>query len=89
MGELIYIREFRAARRPGRVHNREHLERAVAILKDNLAATAEQLREAAPAEQSELLDRVEKLAAMIRYGYRMLGEPGGASSGDPVIHGLR
>ncbi len=74
MAEIIYLREIQAARRRGRVAQRESLERAVAILKENLAAVAEQLRDAPPAEQSELLDRVEKLAAMIRYGRRMLGE---------------
>jgi hypothetical protein len=74
MAEIIYLREIQQERRRVRVTQRQSLERAVAILIDNLAAVAEQLREAPPAEQSELLDRVEKLTAMIRYGRRMLGE---------------
>ncbi len=41
-------------------------------MRDNLAAVAEQIRSATEAEQSELLDRVEKLVALIRYGMNML-----------------
>ena len=74
MADVIYLREFQAARRRGRIAQRESLEQAVQLLKENLAAVAEQLKDAAPSEQSELLDRVEKLAALIRYGRRMLGE---------------
>jgi hypothetical protein len=74
MAEIIYLREIQEERRRGRVTQRQSLERAVAILIENLAAVADQLRDSPPAEQSELLDRVEKLTAMIRYGRRMLGE---------------
>ncbi len=74
MAEIIYLREFRGERRRIRVAQRENLERAVQLLAENLADAAEQLAAAAPSEQSELLDRVEKLAALIRYGRRMLGE---------------
>ena len=45
---------------------REHLERAVKILKASLAATANMPVDAPPADQDELLSRVERLSAMIR-----------------------
>ncbi len=74
MAEIIYLREIRAERRRGRVADRENLERAVQLLMENLADVAAQLAAAPAAEQAELLDRVEKLTALIRYGRRMLGE---------------
>jgi hypothetical protein len=74
MGEVIHLREIRRARRPRRVKNREEIARAVEIFKDNLAAVVEELRAAPSIEQSELLDRAEKLIALIRYGRLMLGE---------------
>ncbi len=81
MGELIYLREILNQRElaKGRARDRESLERAVEILKQNLQATADQIAGAAAAEQPELLERAERLIAMIRYGLRMLGddvEPG-------------
>ena len=86
MGEVIYLREFekareRAVRRPS---THRDLDTAVAIMRDSLAAVADRLRCAPPHEQPELLDRVEKLAAMIRYGMHMLGatlESGGSAAG--------
>jgi hypothetical protein len=74
MAEIIYLREIQAERRRGRIAQRESLERAVQLLRENLADIAAQLAVAPAAEQSELLDRVEKLAALIRYGRRMLGD---------------
>ncbi len=74
MAEIIYLREIRAERRRGRIAQRENLERAVQLLIENLAGVAAQLAAAPASEQGELLDRVEKLAALIRYGRRMLGE---------------
>lgn len=74
MAEIIYLREIQPARRRGRIAQRESLKLAVRLLMRNLTAVAEQLEDAPPAEQSELLDRVERLAALIRYGRRMLGE---------------
>lgn len=74
MAEIIHLREIQRARRRAPRDQREDLRRAVAVMKDNLAWTAEALREAPPAEQAELLDRIEKLSAMIRYGLLMLGE---------------
>jgi hypothetical protein len=77
MGELIRLEEIDRARARRRVRaaEREHLERAVAVLRDKLAAAAVALRdERDPARQAEILTRVERLTAMVRYGMRMLGE---------------
>jgi hypothetical protein len=77
MGQVIRLAEIDHERRRSRarVAERDELERAVAILGENLAATAVALREAPIAERAELLCRIEKLAAMMRYGLRMLGVP--------------
>jgi anti-sigma-K factor RskA len=74
MGEVIYLREFANARERAarRASTHRDLDAAVAVMRDNLAAVAERLRCAPAQEQPELLDRVEKLTAMIRYGMRML-----------------
>jgi hypothetical protein len=76
MGELIYIREKATRRDIAKSHarDRESLERAVEILKQNLHATAVVIVDAPPHEQAALLARAEKFIAMIRYGMRMLGE---------------
>ena len=76
MAQIIRFSEIQAARQRGerQARDRESLERAVVLLKESLAAAAESLRDAEGAEQAELLERVERLAAMVRYGLRMLGE---------------
>ncbi len=76
MGELIHIREILREREiaRSRARDRESLERAVEVFKQNLKTVAEQIAEAPAAEQSELLSRAENLVAMIRYGMRMLGQ---------------
>ncbi|HEY2524280.1 MAG TPA: hypothetical protein VGI29_04420 [Candidatus Binataceae bacterium] len=81
MGEVIRLEELDRERRRtrARVAERAHLERAVAMLRENLAAAAAALRDAPDARmQTELLGRIERFAAMIRYGMRMLG---GTSAG--------
>jgi anti-sigma-K factor RskA len=80
MAEIIDFAEIQEARRKARarVPERENLERAVQLMRDNLAAVAVEMAAAPPDQQAELLTRVERLAAMIRYGMRMLGEPAGA-----------
>jgi hypothetical protein len=80
MAEIIQIWEFQAARRrAARRHGEQQsLERALAIMRENLAAAACDLREAQLAAQPELLDRIEQLTALIRYGMRMAGEAGGS-----------
>ena len=77
MAEIIQLRELQAARERARRRRSDErsLDGALAIMRDNLAAVAVRLRTAAATDQPELLDRIEKLAAMIRYGMRMLGEP--------------
>jgi hypothetical protein len=79
MAEIIQIWEFQAARRrAARRHcEQQSLEGALAIMRENLALTAGDLREAPAAAQSELLDRIEQLTALIRYGMRMVGEASG------------
>lgn len=77
MGEVIQLEEIDRERRRSRarVAERAHLERAVGLLKENLLAAAEALRDAPQASaQSEMLGRIERFAAMVRYGLRMLGE---------------
>jgi uncharacterized membrane protein YccC len=89
MGEVIRLEEIDRERRRSRarVGERAHLERAVALLRENLAAAADELRDGPrPPEQVELLERIERFAAMIRYGLRMLGEaPGGDNVDGPSI----
>jgi uncharacterized membrane-anchored protein len=77
MAEIIDFAEIREARRKARagVPERENLERALQLMRENLATVAAALADAPREEQAELLTRVERLAAMIRYGMRMLGDP--------------
>ena len=76
MAEIIQLWEFQQARR--RVERRhdeqQSLERALQLMRDNLATAANDLCEAPLGEQAELLNRIEQLTAMIRYGMRMLNE---------------
>jgi anti-sigma-K factor RskA len=76
MAQIIHLDEFQEARREmrKRAAAHAHLARALEILKENLADAAAALRDAPPEQESELLARVEKLTAMVRYGARMLGE---------------
>ena len=85
MAEIIDFAEILAARRKSRarVPEREHLERAVQLMRENLAAVAAELADAPRDERAELLTRVERLAAMIRYGMRMLGETADAGDHGP------
>ena len=52
-------------------------------MRENLAAVAAELVDAPREEQAELLTRIERLAAMIRYGMRMLGDPADARLDGP------
>ena len=76
MAEIIDFAEIQKARRKARVQapERENLARAVQLMRENLAAVAAELADAPREQQAELLTRVERLAALIRYGMRMLGE---------------
>ena len=76
MGELIEIRDLQAARERARRRTRDHqsVERALGLMRENLVWAAERLQNAPLDTQPELLDRIEKLAATIRYGIVMLGD---------------
>jgi hypothetical protein len=76
MAEIIYIRELQEARRRAIRRHADHqsLEQAVHLMRASLADAALEFRDAEPAQQPELLDRVERLTAMVRYGLRMMDE---------------
>ena len=76
MGELIDFAEVRRARirRSIRRSERESIRAAIDLMQRNLAEVAAWLRDAPAGERDELLTRVERLVAMIRYGTLMLGE---------------
>jgi hypothetical protein len=93
MGEVIRLEEIDHQRRRSRARRAEraHLERAVALLRENLASAAQALRDAPSASapqtqmQIELLGRIERLTAMIRYGLRMVGDTSGDGLDDPTL----
>ena len=74
MAEIIDFAEIQAARLQQR-HRRERegLAQAVELVRINLLAVANRLGDASMAERLELLDRVDKLSAVMRYGIRLLG----------------
>jgi hypothetical protein len=76
LAEIIDINEVRRARSRSRLHEDEQksLRGAVDLMQENLADVAAKLRDASAPDRPELLARVEKLVAMIRYGMQMLGE---------------
>jgi hypothetical protein len=76
MAEIIQIRELQEARRRAIRRHADHqsLEQAVHLMRASLADAALELRDAASSQQAELLDRIEQLAAMVRYGLRMIGD---------------
>jgi hypothetical protein len=82
VGEIIQIRDLQVARERARRRSNDHhsIERALGLMRDNLAWAAEQLQIAPIEAHPEILDRIEKLAATIRYGMHMLGEPDGGDT---------
>jgi hypothetical protein len=84
VAEIIQLREVQAARERNqrRLADHRNLERAITLVRRSLAAAAERLEYAPTAEQGELLDRIEKLTAMIRYGMHLLGETSENSQGE-------
>jgi len=82
MAEIINLAEIQEARRKARARGpeRENLERALELMRENLAAVAAELVHAPQVEHAELITRIERLVAMIRYGMRMLGETPDAGS---------
>ncbi len=86
MAEIIQLREILAERRRGRARSaeRESLERAIVILKQNLATAAALLNDAPARDALVIAERVEKLAAMVRYGLQMLSDGAeNAPAGNP------
>lgn len=82
MAEIIELREVQAARVRAQRRRADHqsLADALAVLRDNLAVVADLIRTAPDAAQPELLDRVENLTAMIRYGMRMVEDAAAADA---------
>jgi hypothetical protein len=76
VAEIIQLRQVKAARERSQRRDADHrnLERAVTLVRRSLAAAAQRLEYAPAVEQEELLDRIEKLAAMVRYGMHMIGD---------------
>jgi len=76
MGEVILIRDIRAARERAHRRARDHqsIEQALALMRHSLVMAADRLRIAPVDEHAELLERIEKLAAALRYGMGMLDE---------------
>jgi len=77
MAEIIDFAEIQAERRRNRARapERESLERAIEILKANLASVSQLLLDAPREQETELLCRIDRFTAMIRYALRMLGHP--------------
>jgi len=75
MAEIIDFAEIQAARLQQQRRHREHqsLEQAVEVIRMNITAVANRLADASAVERLELLDRLEKLSAVMRYGIRLLG----------------
>ncbi|HUY27425.1 MAG TPA: hypothetical protein VMV27_08400 [Candidatus Binataceae bacterium] len=81
MAEIIDLAEIVAERKRHRADlgpRRDSLERAVAMLEQSLADTAQTLPIAPREEHAEILERIERLAMLVRYGMRMLGQAGDA-----------
>lgn len=74
MAQIIDFAEVRGARQAQRaaIDERRSLEDAVETIRVNLAAVVERLRDAGGGERVELLGRMEKLGAMLRYGVLLL-----------------
>jgi hypothetical protein len=75
MGEVVnlraIIREREIAR--GRSRDRDNIQLAIGHFARNLEAIARQLLDAPAQEQPELIERAERLLAMIRYARNLLG----------------
>ncbi len=74
MAQIIDFAEIRGAREAQRSAGEERraLEEAVETIRLNLAFVVERLKDAGLEERGELLNRMEKLAAMLRYGMLLL-----------------
>lgn len=77
MAQIIDFAEIRGARQAQRSagEERRSLEEAVETIRLNLAHVVDCLKDAPDHERVELLNRMDKLAAMLRYGIRLLDGP--------------
>jgi hypothetical protein len=77
VAQIIDFAEIRGAREAQRSAGEERraLEEAVETIRLNLAFVVERLKDAEVEERGELLNRMEKLAAMLRYGMLLLDGP--------------
>jgi hypothetical protein len=77
VAQIIDFAEIRGAREAQRSAGEERraLEAAVETIRLNLAFVVERLKDAEVEERGELLNRMEKLAAMLRYGMLLLDGP--------------
>jgi hypothetical protein len=75
VAQIIDFAEIRGAREAQRSAGEERraLEEAVETIRLNLAWVVDRLKDAEAEERGELLNRMEKLAAMLRYGMLLLG----------------
>jgi hypothetical protein len=78
MAEIIDFAEIRGSRQAQReaLDERRSLEEAVETIRLNLATVVELLRDASASERAELLTRLEKLTAILRYGILLLDGSG-------------
>lgn len=74
VAQIIDFAEVRGAREAQRSagEERRSLEEAVETIRVNLAHVVDNLKDATAHERVELLDRMDKLGAMLRYGIRLL-----------------
>jgi hypothetical protein len=72
MAEIIQIREFQVARDRAQRGRADHTSvmRAIELFRQNIAAVANLMCSAPEDQQPELLDRLDKLTAMLRYAIR-------------------
>jgi hypothetical protein len=78
VADIIDFAEIRGSRQAQReaLDERRSLEEAVETIRINLAAVVDRLKDARPAERAELLTRLEKLSAILRYGILLLDGAG-------------
>ncbi len=77
MAQIIDFAEIRGAREAQRAagDERRSLEQAVETIRLNLAHVVDRLKDATEIERVELLNRMDKLGAMLRYGIKLLDGP--------------
>ncbi len=77
MAQIIDFAEIRGAREAQRAagDERRSLEQAVETIRLNLAHVVDRLKDATEIERVELLNRMDKLGAVLRYGIKLLDGP--------------